>query len=99
MRKTTRHPRAVPRASAERSKQAERRAGILLKEMAEAATREQRGGDRKSKSPVSTLIEAPKLADFGITRNQSSKWQKLADIPEADFEEAHRIRERARVMR
>ena len=29
-----------------------------------------------------------KLADHGISRDQSSKWQKLADVPEDDFEEA-----------
>jgi hypothetical protein len=30
------------------------------------------------------------LADLGITRDQSSKWQKLADIPAEDFEAALR---------
>jgi hypothetical protein len=30
------------------------------------------------------------LADLGITRDQSSKWQKLADIPKEDFEAALR---------
>jgi hypothetical protein len=38
-------------------------------------------GDRKSKSSGTTL----KLEDLGITRDQSSKWQKLAEIPEAEF--------------
>jgi hypothetical protein len=32
----------------------------------------------------------PKLTDLGITRDQSSKWQKLADVPKDDFEAALR---------
>jgi hypothetical protein len=32
----------------------------------------------------------PKLPDLGITRDQSSKWQQLAAIPEAELESAVR---------
>ncbi|SPB18540.1 hypothetical protein NOV72_05740 [Caballeronia novacaledonica] len=70
---------------------AERRAGVLLEELAEAEMRETRGGDRKSKSTSTTLIDrpvAPTLANLGITRDQSSKWQQLAKIPEAQFDAA-----------
>lgn len=28
------------------------------------------------------------LSDMGISKDQSSNWQKLADVPEEDFEEA-----------
>ncbi|WP_244827656.1 hypothetical protein [Caballeronia sp. TF1N1] len=66
---------------------------MLLQELAQTEMRETRGGDRKSKSTRATLIEplvAPTLADLGLTRDQSSKWQKLAQIPEAEFEAALR---------
>jgi len=62
---------------------AERRAGELLKESAEIGQRDKgRGGDRKSQSADVTV----KLADIGISKNQSSDWQKIAAIPEDVFE-------------
>jgi hypothetical protein len=64
---------------------AERRAGELLRKMAERKERETKGGDRKSKSQPATLI-APKLADLGINKTQSSRWQKLAALPADRFE-------------
>jgi hypothetical protein len=58
---------------------AERRAGELLVAMDKAK------GGRPSKTgaatePVSTI------ADLGITKKQSSTWQRLADVPEGRFE-------------
>jgi hypothetical protein len=63
---------------------AERRAGGLLIEMAERKEREAQGGDRRSKSQLATLI--PKLADLGVSRTQSSRWQKLAALDADTFE-------------
>ena len=51
---------------------AERWAGELLKDEIRS------GGDRKSKS----RSQAVTLIDMGISRNQSSKWQKIASITE-----------------
>jgi hypothetical protein len=71
---------------------AERRAGVLLMHMAKAELRDARGGDRKSTSCNTTLIgeikAPPSLVDLGISRDQSSKWQKLAQVSEAEFESA-----------
>lgn len=65
---------------------AERKLGVLLKEQKENGNRDAgRGGDRKSQSRDTTVKT---LAEVGISRDQSSKFQKLAEIPEAEFEEA-----------
>ena len=63
---------------------AERRAGELLIDMGQRKQREAKGGDRKSKSQVATLI--PKLSDFGINKTQSSRWQRLAALDADTFE-------------
>jgi hypothetical protein len=63
---------------------AEIRAGELLAEMAERGERERTGGDRKSKSQPATMI--PKLTDLGVTKSQSSRWQKLARLPQEEQE-------------
>lgn len=64
---------------------AERRCGELLAEMEKA-----RGGDRKSTSrrievdsPYRQALNAAQITD-----DQSSKWQRLAAVPEAEFEAA-----------
>ena len=60
---------------------AERRAGEILNETPKAKG----GGDVRNhqSQPVTGDIT---LADMGITKNQSSKWQKIASIPEDKFE-------------
>ena len=55
---------------------AERRCGEIL------ATEIQHGGDRKSKS----RFNGKTLKDFGINKNQSHRWQTIAQLPEEKFE-------------
>jgi N6-adenosine-specific RNA methylase IME4 len=61
---------------------AETRVGELLIASAQRGERETRGRDRRSKSQPVTLI--PKLADIGISKMQSSRWQKLARLQETN---------------
>jgi len=72
------------RKAAEVRLRAERRAGQLLEEMAKTGERDQSGGDRKSWSQPATM----KLADLGISKSQSSRWQRLAQVSDQDFETA-----------
>jgi hypothetical protein len=72
---------------------AERRAGQLLLEMEKnhgtrGAGRPRKDGSRITQSRVSTA-KAPKLEDIGVTKDQSSKWQRLALlVNESTFERA-----------
>lgn len=68
---------------------AERRMGQLL---AEALDHGVNGRPRKiSVQPPDTYSTTlPRLKDLGITRNESSQWQELAEIPEAEFEDRMR---------
>ncbi len=61
---------------------AERRAGEMLKEMAKTNQREGRGGDRKSNSDDGRL----NLGELGINYNESSRYQKIAELPKNFFE-------------
>jgi hypothetical protein len=76
------------RQAAEVRIRAERRAGELLREMKTNGERESSGGDRKSSSCDPRMIQPEKrsLQSLGITYDQSSKWQQLAAVPEAEFE-------------
>src|SRR3954464_5379765 len=53
---------------------AERRAGQLLRDM------------EKLKGRPGKASSATMLSDLGISYDQSSNWQQLADVPEDDFE-------------
>jgi hypothetical protein len=61
---------------------AERRAGQLLNEMKQSGQRDSGGKGKIASRP------ATQLSDLGITRDQSSKWQQLANVPDAEFEKA-----------
>jgi hypothetical protein len=58
--------------------------------LSEAAKKGERdagaGGDRKSPSSPARVI--PKLADIGVSYDQSSKWQQVAELTDEEFEEA-----------
>lgn len=70
---------------------AERRCGELLAEMdkAKGARGQLNGRDSSGGSVVRPPEQETRtLSDLGITKDQSSKWQKLAAVPEAEFEAA-----------
>jgi hypothetical protein len=58
---------------------AERKAGELLRQMEKAKG----GNPNLSHRPTGST-----LSDLGITRDQSSQWQRLAAVPEPEFEAA-----------
>lgn len=62
--------------AAEVKLRAERKAGELLSQL------QLHGGDRKSEQSEQRV----KLDDLGITKDQSSRWQVTAAIPDRDFE-------------
>lgn len=68
---------------------AERKCGELLRDMEKAKNRPGPGRGKAGVSARPALTGTPKtLSDMGITKDQSSKWQKLAAVPEKEFEEA-----------
>lgn len=65
-------------------KRAERRAGELLRQMKANGERDNGKGNR---NPIlKSQAVTPKLTDLGITKSQSSEWQRLARLPEPEFE-------------
>lgn len=69
-------------AAAEIKLRAERRAGQILLEM------DKHEGGRPSENPSSASRGfAPKLADLGVTHDQSSRWQQMAAMPQSKFEQ------------
>ena len=67
----------IQNRAAEVKLRAERQAGKLLAQMT------LRGGDRRSKNHCERL----KLEDLGVSRNQSTRWQVQARLPENMFRE------------
>lgn len=64
---------------------AERKAGQLLKAM----EKNKGGGDpHKPKEHRSTDTTSATLLDLGVSKDQSSKWQRLADVPDDEFDAA-----------
>lgn len=63
---------------------AERKAGQLLGEMAERGERAVRGQAQKSHDAT---FQPPQLADLGVTKQQSHRWQKLGEMDDAAFEQ------------
>jgi N6-adenosine-specific RNA methylase IME4 len=64
---------------------AERKAGEMLKQMPK-----QDGGDAKRKTLGNIALPSeipPTLSDLGIEKNQSSRWQQIASLPEKTFED------------
>jgi hypothetical protein len=66
---------------------AERRAGELLAEMEKAKGVRMNGGNTGDPTMLPP-VNVPKLSDLGITKNESSRWQKLAAVPASQFEQA-----------
>jgi hypothetical protein len=64
---------------------AERRVGQLLKETQKAKGASESGTNRGT-TRSQTATASKKLDDIGISKDQSSRWQKLAAIPDDDFE-------------
>lgn len=65
---------------------AERKCGEMLRDAAESGQRAMPGGDKKSSSHDTRMI--PTLKNIGLTYDQSSRYQKIASIPEEVFEAA-----------
>jgi len=62
---------------------AERKAGAFLHGMEKAKG----GGDQKSNHRSPSGTGGQTLSEIGITKKQSSKWQKMATIPDKKFED------------
>ena len=61
---------------------AERRAGQLLKDM----DKSKGGGDTSTGTLLVPVQKQPTLSDIGVTKKQSSAWQKVANVSEDEFE-------------
>jgi N6-adenosine-specific RNA methylase IME4 len=74
---------------------AERRAGEMLAEMRETGQRDDGRGNR---NPVlKSQAATPKLVDLGVTKTESSRWQKIAAMPEPEFEQRVAVAKREAV--
>jgi hypothetical protein len=62
---------------------AERKCGELLRDM---NLKERRESNLNTSPKLSGTTSTKTLSEMGVTKDQSSKWQKLADVPEEVFE-------------
>ena len=67
---------------------AERRCGELLADMEKAKGTDYGGTGHDTRAARGSHSPPRTLSDMGITYDQSSKWQRLAAVPEAEFEAA-----------
>ena len=68
----------------------------MLAEMEKAKGSAQPGAGRRGmQSADMTALPQQNLGDLGISKNQSSQWQKLAKVPDEEFEEAVRAERRS----
>jgi N6-adenosine-specific RNA methylase IME4 len=65
-------------------KRAEIRAGELLNEMKARGERDNGKGNRNP--DLKSQAATPKLADLGVTKSQSSRWQQMAALPKDEQE-------------
>lgn len=69
---------------------AERRCGELLKTMEKSGERHSGRNEQNLRGSQAATPVSPTLADLGINKTQSSRWQKLADVPDDEFEATFR---------
>jgi hypothetical protein len=81
------HDTAMIEMATEIKVRAEIRGGELLKLMGERGERHNGRGNNKSPELASHDVR-PTLSDLGVTENESSRWQRLAEIPEPQREAA-----------
>ena len=62
---------------------AERKCGVLLRQMEKAKG----APGNQYTGPVARCDQSKTLDDLGISKTQSSRWQKMADIPDDEFED------------
>lgn len=67
---------------------AERKCGELLSETEKAKGQLKQGNSLPQSQPTTTGDKPKTLAEMGVTKDQSSKWQQLARVPDKEFEEA-----------
>lgn len=73
--------------AAEIKLRAQRRAGEILREMTDKGERQQRGGNRGNQYVAKSQdVTLPQLADVGISKIDSSRWQQIAEVPKKEFE-------------
>lgn len=73
--------RAAENHAARLRLEAERKAGSILAEMDR-----QRPVDGRPKVSEHPTLSKPKLSDLGVSRQQASDWQRMAAVPDEDFE-------------